>query len=216
MRSCASHWRHFRSTTLGPVRLVVTMPPLRCLVTVATGGFQTKRTLTLQTGSIECLKQAIATCPVLGRQVQLSRSRFQVLDKNFDEYVDLAPGDDLPDMAKVIVHQVPAMSSEEPCSSRSQEMPSHAAHEVPSDAPIEVPREATGDSSWQGACSSVSAIELPAYSDDDGNSFTMPSFGSLHDVIVAGKRLESPVYRGIVDRLFAAMVKISVIPGELP
>ncbi|XP_075736681.1 uncharacterized protein LOC142776610 isoform X2 [Rhipicephalus microplus] len=60
-----------------------------------------KRPYTLSNGTFEDPKQASAVCLILGNLVALSTSRFQVMDVNFDEYVDLGPGDDIPHMAKI-------------------------------------------------------------------------------------------------------------------
>ncbi|XP_075722237.1 uncharacterized protein LOC142814590 [Rhipicephalus microplus] len=99
------------------------MPPIRCLLTVP--HIQIKRTYHLEEGSVVALKHAIATCPVLGSQVQLSCSNFQVMDPLFNELVDLATEDSIPDMSKIVLMaQQESSGNEAPsCSSSQDDMP---------------------------------------------------------------------------------------------
>ncbi|KAL3230359.1 hypothetical protein MRX96_023411 [Rhipicephalus microplus] len=95
------------------------MPPIRCLLTVP--HIQIKRTYHLEEGSVVALKHAIATCPVLGSQVQLSCSNFQVMDPLFNELVDLATEDSIPDMSKIVLMaQQESSGNEAPSCSSSQ------------------------------------------------------------------------------------------------
>ncbi|KAL3220316.1 hypothetical protein MRX96_050438 [Rhipicephalus microplus] len=95
------------------------MPPIRCLLTVP--HIQIKRTYHLEEGSVVALKHAIATCPVLGSQVQLSCSKFQVMDPLFNELVDLATEDSIPDMSKIVLMaQQESSGNEAPSCSSSQ------------------------------------------------------------------------------------------------
>ncbi|XP_075533168.1 uncharacterized protein LOC142566211 [Dermacentor variabilis] len=70
-------------------------------------------------GKFNALKEAICACPVLGGKVDLTSSSFQILDKTFDEYVDLSPEDTIPDLSKILLRL--QVDSEQQCASTSTE-----------------------------------------------------------------------------------------------
>ncbi|XP_077485430.1 uncharacterized protein LOC144095632 [Amblyomma americanum] len=77
------------------------MPPVRVMVSAP--HVNARRTFTIREGSFSCLTEAVTSFPVLGGIIDLSGVKFQILDGHFQEYVDLAAGDEIPDMAKVTV-----------------------------------------------------------------------------------------------------------------
>ncbi|XP_077484490.1 uncharacterized protein LOC144094405 [Amblyomma americanum] len=54
--------------------------------------------------------------------------------------------------------------------------------------------------------------DLLPFPHNNGKAFELPSFGGLHDLITSGKPLTSSVQRKIVDLLFHAMLKYTVVP----
>ncbi|XP_077531650.1 uncharacterized protein LOC144144145 [Haemaphysalis longicornis] len=193
------------------------MPPIRCLVSVPPS--ETRGALTLEDSSLECLQRAIAVFPVLGSAVDPWRCRFQILDPTFNEYVDLAPGEELPDMAKIVALQVQAQarSSEAALLSSSEfqeEVPGVASTflEKENDPVAINTRSFIGAHVVVGVPGAIIACELPAESDDDGNTFTLPSLGSLKDVIMDPDKITSSVCREITSIVFDAMVKVSIVP----
>ncbi|KAK8770131.1 hypothetical protein V5799_013405 [Amblyomma americanum] len=54
--------------------------------------------------------------------------------------------------------------------------------------------------------------DLLPFPDNNGKAFELPRFGGLHDLITSGKPLTSSVQRKIVDLLFHAMLKYTVVP----
>ncbi|XP_072143758.1 uncharacterized protein [Dermacentor andersoni] len=89
----------------------------RCLVSVPHLG--AARTYILADSNLNALKEAICACPVLGGKVDLTSSSLQMLDKTFDEYVDLSPEDTIPDLSKILLR--PQVDSEQHCASTSSE-----------------------------------------------------------------------------------------------
>ncbi|KAM7311140.1 uncharacterized protein ISCGN_008047 [Ixodes scapularis] len=95
------------------------MPPVRCLVTVP--HLKAARSFKLEDGSVNSLKHAVATCPVLGNSIKLSSVRFQMLDLVFEEYTDLAADDEIHDMAKITLLPIVTVPEGGPGSSSTQE-----------------------------------------------------------------------------------------------
>ncbi|XP_054932380.1 uncharacterized protein [Dermacentor andersoni] len=169
------------------------MPPVRCLLTVP--HLRAKRSYTLQDGSLEALKQAVATCPVLGSLVALSSRKFQVLDPTFNEYVDLAADDNIPDMAKIIVDaQQESVAEGAPSCSSSQ---------------VNFIAEVHIKGHFGNLCTEQTQ---PSSSDDDGVNFVMPSLGALHEKVISGEALTSSSFRQITDILFGAMASTTLFP----
>ncbi|KAH7931534.1 hypothetical protein HPB51_029819 [Rhipicephalus microplus] len=158
------------------------MPPIRCLLTVP--HIQIKRTYHLEEGSVVALKHAIATCPVLGSQVQLSCSKFQVMDPLFNELVDLATEDSIPDMSKIVL-----MAQQE---SSGNEAPSCSSSQV--------------------NFLSFSFLFPLGSGDNDGINFKLPSLGALHEKVISSPLLTPSTFRQIIDILHNEMAKHTLYP----
>ncbi|XP_049515772.1 uncharacterized protein LOC119435362 [Dermacentor silvarum] len=167
---------------------------VRCLVTVP--DLQAKRSYTIEVGKLDALKAAISTCPVIGDKLNLSTCTFKILEPHFGEQVDLAPGDDIHDLARVTVLSSQPLETEASSALRKEE-----------DNESET---SVAASVGAGSSTGLDCFDLPSRSDDDGNSFVFPSFGSLHDAIVSNSPVTSAMFRQIVDLLFQAMLKITV------
>ncbi|KAL3220550.1 hypothetical protein MRX96_029826 [Rhipicephalus microplus] len=172
------------------------MPPIRCLLTVP--HIQIKRTYHLEEGSVVALKHAIATCPVLGSQVQLSCSKFQVMDPLFNELVDLATEDSIPDMSKIIL-----MAQQE---SSGNEAPSCSSSQGTLQAVVE-----TGEQDTPSMV--IEPVERPLGSgDNDGINFKLPSLGALHEKVISSPLLTPSTFRQIIDILHNEMAKYTLYP----
>ncbi|KAH8024002.1 hypothetical protein HPB51_020760 [Rhipicephalus microplus] len=158
------------------------MPPIRCLLTVP--HIQIKRTYHLEEGSVVALKHAIATCPVLGSQVQLSCSKFQVMDPLFNELVDLATEDSIPDMSKIVL-----MAQQE---SSGNEAPSCSSSQV--------------------NFLSFTLLFPLGSGDNDGINFKLPSLGALHEKVISSPLLTPSTFRQIIDILHNEMAKYTLYP----
>ncbi|XP_064473616.1 uncharacterized protein LOC135388166 [Ornithodoros turicata] len=71
------------------------MPAVACLVTIP--HVDIRRKCQLQDGTLSALKFAITASAVLAPHVS-EGDRFQILDKDFNEYVDLDERDEIPNM----------------------------------------------------------------------------------------------------------------------
>ncbi|XP_049270333.1 uncharacterized protein LOC125756248 [Rhipicephalus sanguineus] len=72
-----------------------------CLLTVGSNG--TRRKLMLEQPNLRGLKDAVNKCRLLSVEVDCDNDRFQVLDKDFNEYIDLADEDSVPDLSIIRV-----------------------------------------------------------------------------------------------------------------
>ncbi|KAL3215627.1 hypothetical protein MRX96_000243 [Rhipicephalus microplus] len=172
------------------------MPPIRCLLTVP--HIQIKRTYHLEEGFVVALKHAIATCPVLGSQVQLSCSKFQVMDPLFNELVDLATEDSIPDMSKIVL-----MAQQE---SSGNEAPSCSSSQGTLQAVVE-----TGEQDTPSMV--IEPVERPLGSgDNDGINFKLPSLGALHEKVISSPLLTPSTFRQIIDILHNEMAKHTLYP----
>ncbi|XP_040358502.1 sterile alpha motif domain-containing protein 3-like [Ixodes scapularis] len=192
------------------------MPPVRCLVTVP--HLKAARSFKLEDGSVNSLKHAVATCPVLGNSIKLSSVRFQMLDLVFEEYTDLAADDEIHDMAKITLLPIVTVPEGGPGSSSTQEEASLETVRTENCETAQresLPDETSpDDSSPDVPLVGIEPFELPSCSDDDGNTFIFPKLGALHDTIISGKPLTSSSFRKIVELLFRAMVNITVFPSQ--
>ncbi|XP_075742242.1 uncharacterized protein LOC119163923 isoform X2 [Rhipicephalus microplus] len=68
-----------------------------CLLTVSNGG--PRRKLRLEQANLRGLKDAVSKCQLLSVEIDCDNDRFQVLDKEFNEYLDLVDEDSIPDLA---------------------------------------------------------------------------------------------------------------------
>ncbi|XP_037572321.1 uncharacterized protein LOC119454471 [Dermacentor silvarum] len=151
------------------------------------------RTYVLEGGNLNALKEAICACPVLGGKVDLTSSSFQILDKTFDEHVDISPEDTIPDLSKILVR--PQVDREPQCASTSTE------HIVANSM------VASGSEDHENRLGV--SFDLPSRSEDDGHTFMLPSLGSLHDSITTGSPISLAAFRKIVDIVFAEMKMIT-------
>ncbi|KAK8784897.1 hypothetical protein V5799_008738 [Amblyomma americanum] len=114
----------------------------------------------------------------------------EILDKTFDEYVDLGPEDSISDLSKI---KLRAHGNDQQCAPTSSE------HTL-SDSTV-----ASGGDTHENHLDV--SFNLPSHSDDDGHNFKLPSLGSLHESIHNGSPLSSAAFRKIVDLLFSEMKK---------
>ncbi|KAL3247761.1 hypothetical protein MRX96_056836 [Rhipicephalus microplus] len=168
----------------------------RCLVSVPHIG--AARTYVLEDATLSALKQAINVCPVLGGKVDLTASSFQILDKTFEEYIDVSPEDTIPDLSKIQVR--PQMDSDRHCASTSTE-------HVTGDSTVACGRPSHENNSFV-------SFDMLSLSEDHGHNFVFPNLGTLHESITAGGHISSAVFRKIVDMLFSEMRKITLFPSR--
>ncbi|KAM7303265.1 sterile alpha motif domain-containing protein 3-like [Ixodes scapularis] len=150
-----------------------------CLLTVGTNG--ARRKLTLEEANLRGIKASASTCSLLASEINFESDRFQVLDKDFNEYVDILDEDKIHDMALLRVVKT----------AHGGETPSGEGSSVDENTP--------------GTSQERHFKITPSHGDDDGAGFVLPDFDFLKAAAAGGKPLGSYVTTRIVDVLFQEM-----------
>ncbi|XP_070382698.1 uncharacterized protein [Dermacentor albipictus] len=166
------------------------MTAVTCLVTVGANGARRKMRLT-EEPNLRALKASASVCSLLAAEINFDTDRFQIFDKDFNDFVDLLDEDPIPDMAVVRVvkpvHEAEVCIEEEP----SLYGPENSASSL--------------DRSFNIASSQE---------DDDGMAFALPDLHFLNGVVKENIPITSYITTRIVDSLFQEMIAHTVYPSH--
>ncbi|XP_064479069.1 uncharacterized protein LOC135392280 [Ornithodoros turicata] len=146
------------------------------------------------------LKDAVTASAVLAPHVR-DDDRFQILDSDFNQYLDLADGDEIVNMATVRVFR--------PCASPAPTTEHNQAASVPDSVPSTSGTRADSTGSGGGIREVMHDV-----TDHDGRSYTLPQFGPLHALLRSGAPLTSKVHRKVINTLYQSMIKCSITPSR--
>nr|XP_037273374.1 uncharacterized protein LOC119165296 [Rhipicephalus microplus] len=120
------------------------------------------------------------------------------MDPLFNELVDLATEDSIPDMSKIVL-----MAQQE---SSGNEAPSCSSSQGTLQAVVE-----TGEQDTPSMV--IEPVERPLGSgDNDGINFKLPSLGALHEKVISSPLLTPSTFRQIIDILHNEMAKYTLYP----
>ncbi|XP_064468839.1 uncharacterized protein LOC135383196 [Ornithodoros turicata] len=191
------------------------MADITCLVEVMPAGV--KRKCRLWTQTLAGLKIAVATCSVLSEYAGNDNDRYQIFDKDFDEFVELSPDDTIENMSRIRIVQETAQAAKAGGSAAEvaqSATPLSQRNETEQHAIQQDTVAAVLDVEDLGSINKSFYIEENTASDDDGKSYSLPQFGVLDAAIKNGEALKPSVHCKIVDLLFQSMVNLTIYPSK--
>ncbi|XP_075746304.1 uncharacterized protein LOC142803899 [Rhipicephalus microplus] len=170
-----------------------------CVVRLETGE---QKKVVLPTGSYDELVHALSTHTAVDEQTLL-----QVFDTEVDEYIDLEKDCTILSKSKIKVGRKVLPPTTDPTSSECIEAgPSFRTHD-PS-------REHLNQSADSICTTELVEIHVPLRKQYDYLEFRLPAFGPYEEVLQRGEPVEGPVRRTIINRIFQACFKSSMVSFE--
>nr|XP_037271888.1 uncharacterized protein LOC119163923 [Rhipicephalus microplus] len=160
-----------------------------CLLTVSNGG--PRRKLRLEPANLRGLKDAVSKCQLLSVEIDCDNDRFQVLNKEFNEYVDLLNEDTIPDLAIIRTLKAGQLFT-----TRERTVPGN------------------GHSNSKEAAEQSFSIIASCDDDDSGSKFTLPDLSFLNASLNLSSSISSFATARIVDSLFQEMIKHTIYPSR--
>nr|XP_037273391.1 uncharacterized protein LOC119165313 [Rhipicephalus microplus] len=160
-----------------------------CLLTVSNGG--PRRKLRLEQANLRGLKDAVSKCQLLSVEIDCDNDRFQVLDKEFNEYLDLVDEDSIPDLAIIRTLKAGQLFT-----TRERTVPGN------------------GHSNSEEAAEQSFTIIASCDDDDSGSKFTLPDLSFLNSSLNLNSSISSFATVRIVDSLFQEMIKHTIYPSR--
>ncbi|XP_064467667.1 sterile alpha motif domain-containing protein 3-like isoform X1 [Ornithodoros turicata] len=177
--------------------ILSTMPSVTCLITIPHA--DVRRKCQLEDCTVSALRKAIAESSILAPNVD-DNVRFQILDGDFNEYVELDDGDQIPNMSCVrVIRPGPSSASSTSNNDHSECMPTAA--------------ESTSEP-HAGTSGSGQFDIVVNDADHDGKGFSFPDFGTLHAIIKPDVPLTSSAHKKIINALYQSMIKCSITPNR--
>ncbi|XP_064474058.1 uncharacterized protein LOC135388429 isoform X2 [Ornithodoros turicata] len=173
------------------------MAAVVCLLVVPHA--EIRRKCHLDEGTVSALKRAIMASSVLAPHVKMD-DRFQVLDKDFNDFVDLDDGDE-------ILH----MSTIRAVRATSAQLEDESRAEVPISS---LPEQSTPQAHPSGSVETICLTEMNDGSDHHGRDYLFPDFGTIHTLLRADAPVTSSLHKKIINILFQSMIKCSITPSR--